>query len=268
MNKKLIDWWIGGASYTSEYQAVLDRATTLGYTLPSASIKTAQNALVVALKAAGIWTKLDILYVPANDVSSNFWKLNWISPSLYECTEPGGAVTKSSGGIKGNGSSTYASTNFTPSTQATKLTTSNGSQAIYLHTVPATGTILCGARNVAGTNPYLYFQYTNASSFTYRTLDDAGGNTYTGGTPSGSFLYAEITAADGYALYKNGVSVQSSSGATTLGLPTTPLFIGGSSGSTSFADAVIGFYAAGQILTGVQAGLYNAWASYKTALGI
>jgi len=41
----------------SDYQAVLDYATTQGYTLPSASQQLLQNQLVVDLKDGGIWSK-------------------------------------------------------------------------------------------------------------------------------------------------------------------------------------------------------------------
>ena len=45
---------VGGVSFDPDYQAVLDYATTQGYTLPSASQQTAQNQLVLDLKAAGV----------------------------------------------------------------------------------------------------------------------------------------------------------------------------------------------------------------------
>jgi hypothetical protein len=56
-----------GVKYDSDYQAVLNYATTQGYTLPSASQQIIQNQLVIDLKAGGIWNKLDVLYIFAND---------------------------------------------------------------------------------------------------------------------------------------------------------------------------------------------------------
>jgi hypothetical protein len=56
-----------GVAFDTDYQAILSRATTLGYTLPSVSQRIKQNALVLSLKAGGIWTKLDVLYIFAND---------------------------------------------------------------------------------------------------------------------------------------------------------------------------------------------------------
>lgn len=270
MNKAKLLWvWDSGSSVTSEYQAVLDRATALGYTHPSASVKTAQNQLISDLKDAGIWTNLDVFYVFANDVAGNFWKLNWVTPASFACTEPAGAVTKSSAGIQGNGTTTYADLNFTPSTQATKLSAANGGfSACYLHTVPTTGTYLHGARNVGGTNPYLHMVYAGGSSFQYRTLDDIQGTTYAGGTPDGSFLYADATPA-GYSLWKNGTSVQSAAVAAGLGLPTNSLRVCAASGNSGgFGNGVISVYATGLILTGMELSFYNAWNTYKTAIGL
>ena len=44
----------GGGGFDADYQAVLNYATTQGYTLPSAGQQTLQNQLVVDLKAGGI----------------------------------------------------------------------------------------------------------------------------------------------------------------------------------------------------------------------
>ena len=63
---------IGGTPYDTDYQAILDYATTQGYTLPSDSQKTLQNQLLVDLKAAGIWSKLDTFANFATDGSSDF----------------------------------------------------------------------------------------------------------------------------------------------------------------------------------------------------
>jgi hypothetical protein len=266
MNKKINWFWDGGASFTSEYQAVLDRATTLGYTHPSDSVKMAQNQLVKDLKDAGIWTLLDILYVPANDVSGNFWKLNWITPASFECTEPAGAVTKSNNGIQGNGTTTYADTNFIPETHATKMTTNgSASQFAYLHTVPSTGFQFCGYRQ----SPQMhYLSYGGELSFVYRTLNTSAGTQYVDGTPSGSFMYADATTAQ-YSLWKDGVSVQSSLIVLSLGLGAYNIWLCASNGTGGgYSNAIVSFYGTGAILTGKEMALYTAWNTYKTAIGI
>lgn len=124
MNKKLIDWWIGGASYDAAFQAVMSRWTALGYTHPSGAVLTSLNTLVTDLKAAGVWTGFDTFYVMMlNDSSlvSTTGAINYISPSANQMTFPV-APTYTTSGIKGNGSTQYASTNYNPSTQGVQFT--------------------------------------------------------------------------------------------------------------------------------------------------
>jgi hypothetical protein len=265
MNKKdkaVLNWWLSGsAGFQSGYQAIL----AAGETGPSPAQQIKQNQLYARFNSSGILALTDVWYVLRNDVAGGFWKLNWKTPGSFKCTEPGGAVTKTSDtGIQGNGTTTYADCNFTPSTQATQLSaTTGGAHAMYLHTVPTVGQFMTGARNVGGTNPYLHLQYTSGVSFTYRTLDDLGGGTYVGGTPDGSLLYADATTS-AYSLWKNGVSVDSAAGALTLGLPTNSLRIGAAAGNSGgFANAVIGMYWAGAPLSNAQKlEMYNAWVQY------
>lgn len=92
MNKKLIEWWAGGASYDSDYQAWLDQIVADGGTQPSASVKTAQNALVVALKANGLWTRMKFGYfLHAGDVTT--CRRNIKSPADYRITYLGTGPT-------------------------------------------------------------------------------------------------------------------------------------------------------------------------------
>lgn len=59
MNKKLIDWYLGGASYDSDYQAWLTAGQNAGYTLPPVAARTAQSNFVTALKAySSMYAKL------------------------------------------------------------------------------------------------------------------------------------------------------------------------------------------------------------------
>jgi len=87
MNNKRRNWFRSGqaAGYEPEYQAVLDRAALLGYTTPDSTTNTRNNDRVKNLKAAGIWVKLDLLYM--FDMPSglaDFSKINYIDPDNYE----------------------------------------------------------------------------------------------------------------------------------------------------------------------------------------
>jgi len=122
---------IGGIVFDTDYQAVLDRATTLGYTLPSASQQIIQNNLVLSLKAGGIWTKLDVLYIFANDGGRNFATLNWKAPTLNQSSLIDTPTFTTNQGFEGNGTSSYINTNFNPATSGVNYTQNNASRYIY-----------------------------------------------------------------------------------------------------------------------------------------
>jgi len=124
----------GGASETidSDYQAVLDRSTALGYTAPSAASQTLQNTLVTDLKNAGVWDKLDVLYVFASDGGdSDFACLNWKAPTLYEATKVSSPTYTNKLGFTGNGTSSFINTQHTIGTNSTKYTQDSASFGVY-----------------------------------------------------------------------------------------------------------------------------------------
>lgn len=122
----------GLSSLEKEYAAVLARAVVLGYAKPSNNQLTKQNQLIADFKQGGagwaqcadIWADIDIFYLPANDVASGFWKLNWVNPALHEVTEQGGSLTKTSAGVTGT-AAIAANTNFKPLTNKVKLSASD-----------------------------------------------------------------------------------------------------------------------------------------------
>lgn len=122
------------SSFDADYQAVLNRATTLGYTLPSASQQIIQNNLVLSLKAGGIWTKLDVLYIFANNGGSNFATLNWKAPTLYQSSLIDTPTFTINEGFTGNGTSSYIDTNFNPATQGVNYTLNDASRYAYVFT--------------------------------------------------------------------------------------------------------------------------------------
>lgn len=134
-------------SFDADYQAVLNRATALGYTLPSASQQIKQNALVLALKSGGIWNKLDVLYIFANDGGSNFSTLNWKSPNNNQATLINTPTFTTNQGFAGNGTSSYINTNYTPSTVGNNYSLNNCSFGYWAFSGLQTG----GARVNVGT---------------------------------------------------------------------------------------------------------------------
>lgn len=146
-----IDWgnshevsWAGltdivGFAYEDEYQAILDKATALGYTLPSDAVKLKQNTLLASLKSTGVWAKLDVFYVFAQDGGSAFGTLNWKNPNANQATLVNAPTFVSNGGLMGNGTSSYIDTNFNPATQGVQYTQNNASRYFFTHAISGTG---------------------------------------------------------------------------------------------------------------------------------
>ena len=124
-----------GKSFEPEYQAILTKAISEGYTLPSNAVKLKQNTLLASLKASGIWAKLDVFYVFAQDGGSAFATLNWKNPNANQSTLVSSPTFVSNGGFTGNGASSYIDTNFNPSTQGVNYTLNNASRYFFTHAI-------------------------------------------------------------------------------------------------------------------------------------
>ena len=80
------------AGFEAEYQAVLDKATLEGFSLPSANVQTAQNQLVKDLKDANLWSKLETFGL-FTDSNLNFARIDWANPSnVYNAFNIKGAL--------------------------------------------------------------------------------------------------------------------------------------------------------------------------------
>lgn len=121
----------GGSGFNTEYQTLLDRGTTLVYTLPSAPQQTLQNSLVTSIKSASVWDDIDVMYMFANDAGLNYSTLNWITPASYQCTAVNSPTWTSNVGVAGNGSTSYLNTTWATN-GAVKATASSVSFLIVL----------------------------------------------------------------------------------------------------------------------------------------
>jgi len=120
-----------GAAFDADYQAVLDYATTQGFTLPSAGQQTLQNQLVLDLKSAGVWTKFDAFYVFATDGNADFACVDWISQT-YNATRVNGPTFIADVGFTGvSAQNAYLNTNYKPSSNGVNLNTNSAHIAAF-----------------------------------------------------------------------------------------------------------------------------------------
>lgn len=126
----------GGVAFDADYQAILDYASTQGHTLPSASQQALQNQLVVDLKDAGIWSKLDTFAVFATDAedapasgTSNFALIDWKRLTQYDAVNS--PTFTSNQGFTGDGTSSYINTNYNPTINGVNFSQNSASMGGY-----------------------------------------------------------------------------------------------------------------------------------------
>ena len=118
INNKRIALGISGSDgfVAQEYQAILNRATTLGYALPDMVTQYAGTQLISDLKNAGIWDKLDAFWVYATTGDQNFALLNWKNPNTFQSSIVGTLPFRTRGGFTFS-QNNYITTNFNCSTK-------------------------------------------------------------------------------------------------------------------------------------------------------
>jgi len=128
---------LSSAGFSAEYQAILTAGS--GYTQPNATEQALQNQLIIDLKSAGIWAKLDAFYMFANNITDStgaFARINWKNPSANYADKPvGGALPSISpkSGFTGNGTTQSLSLNFAANS-GINFVNPNGSYGVKLGT--------------------------------------------------------------------------------------------------------------------------------------
>lgn len=133
-------------SFDPDYQAILNYATSQGWSLPSTTNQTKDNTLILSLKSAGIWNKLDIFYMFSTDYS-DFARINWKSPGNYTATLAGNIPPAFVANVGFSGASAnlaYIRTNFIPLTNGVNYTLNNASRNFWKINTTATSGFMDG----------------------------------------------------------------------------------------------------------------------------
>jgi hypothetical protein len=248
----------------SDYQAILNYATSQGYTLPSASGQTLQNDLVVSLKSAGIWNDLDIFYVFATDGDSDFSRINWKNPSSFEVVETGTVTFNTNQGWNAT-SGGYLATNFTPSTQSTAYTVNDASRIYYDYDNDSTVPAIAYDGNVVVTTNFNAdcWNGTNVNTMKIASENNIGGTFDNTGT---GLKMIQRTASATIDLYNNSPSgttrFQSSTGLDIY--PHTILRYG--SGSGNYSSNICSLFGMGASLSGMETDLYTTINNYMNSI--
>jgi len=114
---------LSGPGFDSDYQAVLDFATSEGDTLPSASQQILQNNVVLSLKDKGLWNKKDVFGLFATNGNVDFALICW--KRLIKMDAINSPFFSANSGFTGNGTSSYIDTKFKPLDDGVQYTQNN-----------------------------------------------------------------------------------------------------------------------------------------------
>lgn len=124
---------------------------TSGYGVaPSLAVSKFQNKLLVDLKTAGVWAKLDSLFVFAGDGDLDFASVDW--KLLQQGTNNSTTYSSNQGIIANSITSAYFDTNFNPSTAGTNYTQNNASRYAYVKDFGDVGSYLTIIDGVSNTH--------------------------------------------------------------------------------------------------------------------
>lgn len=212
----------GGLPIQSQYQAVLDRMTALGFTKPSPGQQTLQNKMVYQLVNAGLWDAFDTFVFYHNDNNVDITRIDWKKPTR-STTYPRTPVFVPNQGVCFDPSVadniSYVQSGYTPSVDAVQYTqNAAGGYTANKSGYPANGS---GFGNQDGATTKLYtYLLSNQSTSGINTI--ALNMTFTLNIFQG--LYSMIRdGVNSIKFYTNTTLAASSTSHPSTGVPTVQI---------------------------------------------
>ena len=242
--------------YSPEAVALFARMTTQ----LSVGRKALINDLIVALKAAGVWTKLDVLHVMAA-ADSQTARQNWLADQ-YNLTPVSAPVFTPDQGYQGDGASSYLSTGFNPATAiAPKYSQNDSHHGLWSRTNLLNG---AGASFDSGSGTTWIRRSTTPGQSEGRPQQSATVTVANGSYP-GHSVWSRSAAAlwAGYAQGAPGGSGIDASSAVSNAVFRVLAEAAGGFGSNQIAAMHVG----GNLTSTQTAALFSALNTYLTAVG-
>lgn len=245
----------GGASYSDEATALFAAMTGQ----PDDTRKGHIDTLIVALKNAGVWTLLDVLYVfAAHDAQASL--LNWKNPGTFTATLTSTPTFTVDRGYTGNGSSTGVDSNYNPATQAIGYALDSACVFGWNVTADPNGSVMAGH---VGSFNIQVGPDSGGSNLRYLINDGTASDVANGGK-TGLFAVSRAASTTKRG-YRNGVQLATAAITSTSVASSNISFCRGSS---SWFDGQVACGGAGADLpTTEQLALYNAMLAYMQAVG-
>jgi hypothetical protein len=230
-----------GSLYSSELQAVIDKAESLSITLPSESVLLEMDTLMQGLVSNGIYSDLDIFYCFLHDGAKNFCKINWIDPDSYYLGEVNTVNFSSLNGVKSSGTS-FFSTGYYPSMGGVNYTLNDAMFGFSLESASLSGMsgAPMGARDSYGGSDKadLYFGQVSRNMYTYHRVNSSNFYEQNMYNPSGSIYHTTVkrTGSSAEELYLNGNVVSSGGGPSSTSIPNQQFYICATSDALGASD--------------------------------
>ena len=208
-----------GAGFIPEYQAVYKSFTIK----PSAEVAAAQNAMVASLVAAGLWAKLDIFYLFAQELNSDGEALkNWVTPGTFNgVLENTPADFVSLEGFTGEvATSRYISTGWIPATHGINYTKDSACFGTYIRNNIQSGVV--GGAQGATHDAYAYVR--NASDQSAYRLNQSTSSTANSITDSRGLWLVNRVSSDTVTIHQNKTQRDSEADASS-GLPEVEFYM-------------------------------------------
>lgn len=259
----------GAVGFDSDYQAYLDRATTLGFTLPTEAHQTLGNQLVLSLKEANIWSSLDVFWVPAID-NVNLAKLNWKAPASFQLTAGISSTfppfTANQGFI--GDLTNYAKTGWIPATHGVNYQQDNASMTVA--TIAEANALYSPSGFSNGTSHWAYMlpRFSGSAFTRINSLSSAAVASAVVASSIGFYL-AQRTTSTTIRLFKNGSQIAINSSSSSSGLSTSDAYVEAYNNGTGAANRStqgVSFLAYGDSLAGKESDFYTIWNTYYTGL--
>lgn len=211
------------------------------------------DTLVRALKTAGVWTKMDALYLFAAH-NSQAALLNW-KGATYNATATNSPTFAADRGYTG-ASTKYIETGY--------VVASQNAFSLGAWSRTAASEAICGATS-GGVYTSLWPRFGGATSYAY--VNNGVSGPAQGATDGVGFYQGIRTASNAYSLRRNAAEV--SAAVTASSTPPTPsIWFLGMNGTDYYTGQCSGGYLAPNGFTTTEANdTYNAIAAYMTAVG-
>lgn len=225
---------------------------------PSAARAAAYDRLVRALIAAGVWARLDALYIlAAHDAQAA--RLNWRA-AAYDLTAVGGMTFAPQRGYQGDGSTGYLSSGFNPTTAQAPLFAQNDAHMGLWSLTDG----IAAAHDMGAGNSSLAML---ATTTTFQARGNSGAASGASQIGAGHLMWSRADASN-VARYRDGAA-HSTAAQASVALSNYAFRVGGYLTSTaSYSARQIAAAHWGAALDATQTkALYNALRRYLTGAG-